>query len=166
MDEFTINSDDPNKEKKPQAQRSKNLSPEDFSHHFLHFIDKWNWNQNNLFQFSKPFPHAFLVNEEDLKKLNGQVEDSIKAINQSNDIQFSGATRFPDLTTSRYNNLTELLKKAGNKTDPEQLTLKWHCFLNPPMSSFVEIEIIFTTEKPLEIDEFKYSSAKIGRAHV
>jgi hypothetical protein len=61
--------------------------------------------------------------------------------------------RFPDLTTARFRELTTLLDKAGERRDPERLTLEWQTLLTNPFAEVAVIKIDFVTEKPLETEE-------------
>jgi hypothetical protein len=121
----------------------------------LRFADSYNWSQTAKHKKSKLYPFAFQINDNYISKFENRVIECFRKIYSENvlEVNFSGEVRFQDLTTVKFDSLKELLDKAGDKKDPEQISFKWHCYVPKPISSHAEVESIFTTEKPMNDEE-------------
>ncbi|GAB3886041.1 hypothetical protein [Spirosoma agri] len=131
----------------------------------LKHIDEWIWSRSHKKGKSQTFPFAFQVTDSQITKINKRIESLFMKFKDisTNDIFFNGEVRFQDISTTTFDDLNELLDRAGDKKDPEKVTLKWHVFIKELLSN-AEIIIEFNTEKPLLNESpqwFKYHVASM-----
>jgi hypothetical protein len=107
------------------------------------------------FQKSRLYPNAFEMNEDLIKRLDSRVREQLGKLPLANngEILFKGEVRFPDLSTEKFDDLNILLDKAGDKRDPESLAMRWVSLLVEPIGTIAQVDMVFTTEQPLETKE-------------
>jgi hypothetical protein len=153
-------------EKSHPAQRSDMIpeSPSDVEVHrrledvtsaLLVIMERLRWEEKELPKRAKYYPFPFAVDEEFIRKLDRRVRKRLNqaGIPSGRTISVLAEVRFEDLSTSRFATLDELLDKAGDRRDPESMTIEWSAALQEPLASTATIEAVFTTEKPFQVAE-------------
>lgn len=121
----------------------------------LAILDKAQWEQEGRCQKGRLYPFAFKIGEDQLNKLSVRVNDIINSLSTMDaEFQFfKGEVRYDDLSSEKFDDFTELLDRAGDQKDPESLVLLWRARLYEPAGTFIQVEVIFSTEKPLQTQE-------------
>ena len=128
---------------------------EDVASTLLTIMERLRWEEKELPKRAKFYPFPFVVDEEFIRKLDRRVREWLDqaGILSGRTISVLGEIRFQDLSTSRYATLDELLDKAGDRRDPESMTIEWSAALQQPLASTAKIEAVFTMEKPFQVAE-------------
>ena len=131
-------------------------------------LDRIRWEQRGRSEQARIYPFAFKVGESVLRRLIARVTQLLDRLPtyEQTPILFSGEVRHPDLSSLRFDDVDELLDKAGDKKDPERLRLTWRKTLREPAGTFVQIEAIFKTEKRLETEELELLQFPVASMHL
>jgi hypothetical protein len=109
------------------------------------------------YQRGKFFSFPFFVAEDALRRVDEVVRKRLAHIPVGPKIDFDSQTRFPDLSTLRFDDFDQFLREAGDKKDPEQAHLVWNKFAvdanGEPIAG--EVRVTFTTEKRLETQDIE-----------
>lgn len=109
------------------------------------------------FEKARFYPYAFEINEDVIRKIDSRVREclAILPIANAGELLFRGDVRFPDLSSEKFDNLETLIDKAGDKRDPESLSMQWAAVLIEPLGTVVQVIANFATEQPLETKELQ-----------
>jgi hypothetical protein len=132
----------------------------------LTVVERLRWEEKQKYKKARHYPFPFVADEAFIRKLDRRAAEwLVKAGAPPNHPPTVVAeVRFPDLSSSRFTTVEELLEKAGDQHDPERLVIEWSAVLQQPLVSTARIAVVFTTEKPLQVRElqwFEYPVASI-----
>jgi hypothetical protein len=121
-------------------------------------MERLRWEEKEIAAKAKYYPFPFIVDEDFIQKLNKRATEWLNraGILSGRTINVLAEIRFQDLSTSRFAALDELLDKAGDRRDPESMTIEWSAVLQEPMASTAKIQAVFTTEKPFQVAELQW----------
>jgi hypothetical protein len=131
---------------------------EDATSALLAIMERLRWEERERPAKAKYYPFPFVVDEDFVRKLNKRATEWLNqaGILSGRTISVLAEVRFQDLSTSRFAALDELLDKAGDRRDPESMTIEWSAVLQEPYASTAKIEAVFTTEKPFQVAELQW----------
>ena len=131
---------------------------EDATSALLAVMERLRWEEKELAAKAKYYPFPFVVDEVFIRKLDRRATERLRqtGILSGHTISVLAEVRFQDLSTSRFATLDELLDKAGDRRDPESMTIEWSAALQEPLASTAKIQAVFTTEKPFRVAELEW----------
>jgi hypothetical protein len=131
---------------------------DNFAIALITIVERLRGEQKEPYQKSQHYPYPFVVDEGFIRKLDKRTKDWLARIGGLLDYPSTvvAEVRFPDLSSSRFITVDELLEKAGDQRDPERLIIEWRADLQNPLASTARIQAVFSTEKPLQVDESQW----------
>jgi hypothetical protein len=132
----------------------------------LAVMERLRWEEKERPAKIQDYPFPFIVDEDFIRKLNRRATEWLEraGIMDNHTISVLAEARFDDLSTSRFPTLDDFLDRAGDRRDPQGVTVEWSAVLRQPVASTAKIQAVFTTEKPLRVGElgwFEFSAANM-----
>jgi hypothetical protein len=168
MSETDRRDDDPKEQLHP-APRSDIISdsPSDVDAHrrledvtstLVRIMERLRWQEKELERRVQTYSFPFIVDEDFIQKLDKQARERLNRAGILNDHSISVHTevRFAAESTFHFTTLEECLNKAGNRHDPEAMTIEWNAVLREPLAPTAKIQAVFTTEKPPQVAELRW----------
>jgi hypothetical protein len=139
---------------------------DDVTSTLLVIMERLRLEEKELEKRTQIYPYPFVVDDDAIKKLDKRARDRLNeaGILSGRTVSVHAEVRFSGPSTFRFATLEECLDKAGDRSDPEEMTIEWSVALQEPLASTAKIQAVFTTEKPPQVAElgwFEFSAAKM-----